>query len=76
MKDFVEMTADEIRNYKGPLYSYSMVCQSNQNPLEKVPFDGDHTSPEAREKTIREILKKWRLYPGYGVSVFERGRPQ
>ena len=61
IKDFCEMTADEIRDYKGQLFNYSLQCRSNVNPSHIIPFDGSHTTYKGRENAIQTITGKWRL---------------
>ena len=72
MKDFIEMTADEIKNYNGPVYGYSAVFVKDG---QRYATDGDHVSPEAAEQTFEEIKAEresngWRLQ--YEVEYFQR----
>ena len=56
MLDFNQMCADDIANYEGPVYWYSMQFKSRVLPRGKVDFDGEHTTPEHRNNTINSLL--------------------
>jgi len=77
MKDFCEMTADEIKNYTGNIFRYSF--QLHHPTKHWIAFDGEHTSTENREKTIESIIIKFKKQ-GYflhnGISRTSSGNFQ
>ena len=63
-KSFYEMTADEMRAYKGPIFSYSVVFVNDKG--QKSAHDGDCTTVEKAHAHAQEIInhytsRGWRL---------------
>lgn len=54
-KSFLDMTSDEIRNYEGPVYSYS-VGFKNIRTGAKIPHDGDCTSQEEANRHVEDLI--------------------
>ena len=54
MKDFNEMTSQEIMEYDGPIYSYSVIYTNEFGHVRSN--DGDCTSAENREGCINAAV--------------------
>ena len=54
MKDFHEMTADEIRNYRGPVH-WARLTAFAPDGRTRVRYDLEHTSAEALLDRIGEL---------------------
>lgn len=63
MKDFHTMTADEIRDYKGPIYRASVQAVRKGSPRNEKPCSHDlnSTSMEGLHAIAADLAKDWHI---------------